>query len=64
MKDKTDSPQQRDEDAKRQNEKQEREYRKQKEGKLKSPKKDQTDQDATEKYVNLETKRGKNLEEE
>lgn len=64
MKDKTDSPQQRDEDAKRQNEKQEREYRKQKEGKLKIPKKDQTDQDATEKYVNLNTERGKNLEEE
>ncbi|WP_347374075.1 hypothetical protein [Aequorivita sp. Q41] len=47
-------PQQRTEDAEKQNEKQEREYRKEKAGTYKKPdEKDQSDQNATEKYLKI-----------
>lgn len=64
-KDSKKGPQQRPEDAKKQNAQQEREYREQQRGKLKNLPKQPTDEDAIEKYndIDSKSKKGK-LEEE
>lgn len=53
------SPQQRPEDAERQNAKQEREYREQKYGDKKKPPKRATEENAIEKYINIVKKEKK-----
>ncbi len=57
-------PQQRPEDAQKQNAQQEREYREQKEGKLRKVPKQVTDKEAIEKYSDLERKKVKGKKEE